>query len=50
MNTIAQVPQNIENQQSVMSALDIMMNETVMVRIESMAARMATSKITTPKH
>lgn len=50
MNTIAQAPQNIENQQSVMSALDIMMNETVMVRIESMAARMATSKITTPKH
>lgn len=35
---------------SAMSALDIMMNETVMVRIESMAARMATSKITTPKH
>lgn len=50
MNTIAQVPQNIENQQSVMSALDIMMNETVTVRIESMAARMATSKITIPKH
>jgi len=47
MNTIAQVP---ENQQTVMSALDITMNETVMVRIESMAARMATSKITTPKH
>ena len=50
MNTIAQIPQNHENQQSVMSALDIMMNETVMVRIENMAARMATSKITTPKH
>lgn len=48
MNTAVLNPQ--ENQQTVMSALDIMMNETVMVRIESMAARMATSKITTPKH
>ena len=49
MNTAVITPVQ-ENQQTVMSALDIMMNETVMVRIESMAARMATSKITTPKH
>ncbi|MFW2013798.1 RecT family recombinase [Acinetobacter bereziniae] len=48
MNTAVLNPQ--ETQVSAMSALDIMMNETVMVRIESMAARMATSKITTPKH
>lgn len=48
MNTAVLNPQ--ETQPSAMSALDIMMNETVMVRIESMAARMATSKITTPKH
>lgn len=48
MNTAVLNPQ--ETQTSAMSALDIMMNETVMVRIESMAARMATSKITTPKH
>lgn len=49
MNTAVITPVQ-ENQQTVMSALDIMMNEAVMVRIESMAARMATSKITTPKH
>ena len=48
MNTAVLNPQ--ETQVSAMSALDIMMNETLMVRIESMAARMATSKITTPKH
>ena len=49
MNTAVLNPQETQ-QTSAMSALDIMMNETVMVRIESMAARMATSKITTPKH
>lgn len=49
MNTAVLNPQETQ-QTSTMSALDIMMNETVMVRIESMAARMATSKITTPKH
>lgn len=48
MNTAVLNPN--EPQPSAMSALDIMMNETVMIRIESMAARMATSKITTPKH
>jgi RecT family len=48
MNTVAQVPHDIQT--SAMSALDIMLNETVMARIESMAARMAMSKITTPKH
>lgn len=49
MNTAVLNPQETQHT-SAMSALDIMMNETVMVRIESMAARMATSKITTPKH
>ncbi|WP_168377816.1 MULTISPECIES: RecT family recombinase [Acinetobacter] len=49
MNTAVLNPQETQ-QASAMSALDIMMNETIMVRIESMAARMATSKITTPKH
>ena len=49
MNTAILNPQETQHT-SAMSALDIMMNETVMVRIESMAARMATSKITTPKH
>lgn len=49
MNTAVLNPQETQHT-SAMSALDIMMNETVMVRIESMAERMATSKITTPKH
>jgi hypothetical protein len=49
MNTAILNPQETQHT-SAMSALDIMMNETVMVRIESMAARMATSKITKERY
>lgn len=50
MNT-AVLSQTTENaQQSAMSSMDIMMNDAVMTRIESLAVRMASSKITVPKH
>ncbi len=49
MNTVV-IPQTIETTTSAMSSMDIMMNDAVMARIESLAVRMATSKITVPKH
>lgn len=49
MNTAVITPVQ-ENQQTVMSALDIMMNEALMSRIQTLASLMASSKITTPKH
>ncbi|MEG2273269.1 MAG: RecT family recombinase [Acinetobacter sp.] len=49
MNTAVIAPV-VEHQQTIMSALDIMMNEVLMNRIQSMAVLMASSKITTPQH